>query len=137
MMNEELNKTQVKTVIDQFFHAMDTQDMELMEEVIAHDEEMAHIGTESSERWNGWQVLRNATDHQFENLTSYEVTIQDQLIRLSRNGDAAWFAHNQDATITSGDSTTEMNNARMTGVLEKRDHEWKIVQTHLSIPEDQ
>jgi ketosteroid isomerase-like protein len=135
-MNTEINKEEVKTVINQFFHAMDTQNMDLMKNVIAHDEEMAHIGTESDERWDGWSVLEQATQEQFENLQSYDVSIRDQMIHLSESGTVAWFAHTQDATIISGGSTTEMTEARMTGVLEKRNHEWKITQTHLSIPED-
>lgn len=128
-------RSQVATTIKQFFRAMDTQDLELMKELLPKESDIVHIGTDKDEIWKGWDILMEATRKQFENLDFYKANIHDLTINISKSGDTAWYFHLLDAEIKSGGNKTTWNNARFTGVLEKRDGRWKLMQTHVSLPE--
>lgn len=128
-------KEEIERTIRNFFHSMDTQDFELMEEVTAQKEDMVHIGTDTDEIWRGWSELNKATEEQFENLIFYKATIRELSIHLSNTGQVAWYSHLLDAKIKSGTNVQTWEGARFTGVLENTDGSWQIVQTHVSIPE--
>lgn len=128
-------KEEIEETIQKFFHSMDTQDFELMEEVTAQKEDMVHIGTDSDEIWRGWSELNEATHKQFENLRFYDAEIRNLSIQLSASGHVAWYSHLLDAKIKSAETVQIWEGARFTGVLEKIDGNWQIVQTHVSIPE--
>ena len=114
---------------------MDTQDFELMDKLIAHDADMVHIGTDMDEIWRGWNELRKATVEQFEGLDCYKAQIRDLSVSVSSSGSVAWYSHLLDAHIKSSSQEQTWQGARFTGVLEKRDGRWVMVQTHVSIPE--
>lgn len=128
-------KEKIENTIHNFFHSMDTQNFELMEKVTAQKENMVHIGTDSDKIWRGWSELNEATHEQFENLEFYEANIRDLSIHLSDSGNAAWYSHLLDAKIKSEEAVQNWKGARFTGVLEKINGEWQIVQTHVSLPE--
>lgn len=128
-------KNEVKSKIEQFFHAMDTQDLELMQNLIPKSETTVHVGTDDGEIWKGWNVLNKATIEQFQNLEYYKANIRDLTINVSQSGDVAWYFHLLDAEIKSGDNLTRWKGARFTGVFEKENGNWVMAQTHVSIPE--
>lgn len=124
-------------MIEQFFEALDTQNLELMKHLIPEDKSMIHIGTGSDEIWKGAEELNRSTEEQFERLEYYKAIIHDLMINISQSEDVAWYFHLLDARIMSGGSETVWNGARFTGVLEKRNGRWFLMQTHVSIPENQ
>lgn len=128
-------KEEIEQAIHKFFHSMDVQDFDLMKEVTAQKEDMVHIGTDTDEIWRGWSELNEATLEQFENLQFYKASIRDLSIHLSDTGKVAWYFHLLDAKIKSKTNVQTWKGARFTGVLEKTDRNWQIVQTHVSIPE--
>lgn len=128
-------KEEIEQTIQKFFHSMDVQDFDLMEEVIAQKGHMVHIGTDEEEIWRSWSELREATAEQFENLKFYKATIRKLSIHLSDTGKVAWYSHLLDAKIKSDRNLQTWKGARFTGVLENTDGNWQIVQTHVSIPE--
>lgn len=128
------SKEEIKHIIEQFFKAMDTQDYELLSEMLAHDDQMVHIGTDEDEIWKGWNELHTATLEQFKNLEYYRAEIRDLQINLSAKATVAWYSHLLNARIKSNGELTEWQDARFTGVLEKRQNQWKLVQTHVSLP---
>lgn len=127
--------SEVASTIKQFFRAMDTQDLELMKDLLPKESEMIHIGTDKDEIWKGWDILIKATRKQFENLDYYKANIHDLTINISESGETAWYFHLLDAEIKSGGNINTWENARFTGVLEKRGGRWKLMQTHVSLPE--
>ncbi|SMO47305.1 nuclear transport factor 2 family protein [Fodinibius sediminis] len=128
-------KNEIRATIEQFFTALDKQEFKLMNNIIAHDTEMVHIGTDRDEIWKGWQVLRTATVEQFKELEYYDADIKNLQINLSDTGQVAWYAHLLDARIKSNGREHRWLDARFTGVLEKRNGQWVLVQTHVSLPE--
>lgn len=128
-------ENEVRSTIGQFFHAMDTQNLELMERLIPEKEKMVHIGTDKDEIWKGWKVLNEATKKQFDGLEYYKANIRDLSINFSKSKEVAWYFHLLDAEIKSRGNIIRWKGARFTGVLEKQDDRWVMVQTHVSIPE--
>ena len=62
--------------------------------------------------------------------------IRDLRIRLSGSGDVAWFACLLDDFGEWEGRRVGWKDARWTGVLEKRDGRWLLVQQHFSLPRD-
>lgn len=129
------SKEHVKSTIEKFFHAMDTQNLDLMKQLIPKSESTVHVGTDHGEIWKGWDVLNESTEEQFEGLEYYKATIRDLTINVADSGDVAWYFHLLDAEIKSRETITCWQGARFTGVLEKENGHWVMAQTHVSIPE--
>jgi len=128
-------EAKIEKTINQFFEALDTQNFELMMDLLPKDDTMVHVGTDADEIWKGWTIMKQATEEQFEGLEYYKAEVHDLTINLSKSGNSAWYFHLLDAEIKSNDNITEWKNARFTGVLEKRDQQWILVHTHVSIPD--
>ena len=128
-------EAEIEHAIEQFFHAMDTQDAALMDRLVAPDADTVHIGTGAGEVWRGGGDLQRATAEQFASLESYEAHVKDLVVNVAASGDVAWYFHRLDARITSGGTEQRWRDARFTGVFEKRNGRWVMVQTHVSLPD--
>ncbi len=128
-------KKEVQATIHKFFNAMDSQDLQTMQELIPKTDSTVHIGTDAGEIWKGWKVLNDATKKQFEGLEYYKADIRDLEINVSDSGKVAWYFHKLDAEIKSRGTITRWEGARFTGVLQKINSRWVMAQTHVSIPE--
>ena len=126
---------EVRAVIERFFKAMETRDPALMKQLLPKDESMIHIGTERDEIWSSWTEMMEATEDQFRKLEYYKASIYDLTVNFSRSGDTVWYFHKLDTRIKSGGTETTWEGARFTGVLEKQEGNWKLMQTHVSLPE--
>lgn len=127
-------RTAVESLVDEFFEAMDARDRRRFSALNAHDADVVHVGTDADERWVGWEELAAATVDRFRSLRSFRVTSRDRRVKLLATGEAACFSDVVDVTIQSDAGTTRLENARLTGVAEKRNGRWVLVQTHLSLP---
>ena len=127
----------VKSVIDHFFDALDKQDLKMMSYITAHDADMVHIGTDTEEYWVGWEQLKQDTARMFSGLQSYKADIQNLRITLAQSGDVAWFTFLLNTVVHTEQEKVQTRNGRYSGVMEKRDGHWQLVQTHLSKPESE
>ena len=132
-IDQAAEKAAVKMVLDQVQKAMTTEDMEMFSALIAHDADMVSFGTDASERWVGWDALKASMEQQFEAFDNMKMDIRDQVIKVSSAGDAAWFSEILDWGIETGGQTVNIDGARATGVLEKRNGKWLLVQMHFSV----
>lgn len=124
----------VRSVIDDFFTAMDEQNLDTLSEITAHDAEMVNIGTDSEEYWKGWEALKKDTIAMFQKMKSYQVRRRKEVINISSTGTVAWFTFIMDSEVETEDDKYTTKNARFSGVMEKRDGQWMFVQSHLSVP---
>jgi SAM-dependent methyltransferase len=114
-----------------------TKDRPLLESVLSQtkdffifhpDSKSTVFGYESFEkRFEGWM------DPRFK-ATRFDV--RDLHINFARTGDVAWFSSILDDCAEWDGRPTCWNDARWTGVLEKRDGKWVIVQMHFSLASD-
>ena len=72
------------------------------------------------------------TDH----FRALECNVRDMRIQFSRSGETAWYSCYLDDISEWDGRRSGWLNVRWTGVLEKRDGRWLIMQMHFSYPEE-
>ncbi len=114
-----------------------TKDRPLLESVIAHDADLFIYHPDSKSTVVGWDAFQKNfgfwMDPRFK-ATSFDV--RDLRIRLSRGGDVAWYSAMLDDLAEWEGKPTGWKNTRWTGVLERQDGRWAIVQMHFSFASD-
>ena len=129
-------KTDVIETINRLYQSFEDKDIDLMSEVMAHDESMLSFGTSISDLHNSWSEWRKNHMAQFEAFDKAEINSKKMNVYLSQHSDVAWFADVSDWTLVIDNENIQMNDIRITGVLEKRNNSWKIVQIHASVPQN-
>jgi uncharacterized protein (TIGR02246 family) len=130
----ESEKAKVKAVIDGYIRAQETMDMQLLSKVFANDDDMVVIGTDTAEYLIGWDQVQAVFSQIFDSPDQMGIAVRNQSIKISQSGDVAWFSEIEDYSFVSQGQTDNFYNWRTTGVLEKRNGDWLIVQLHLSVP---
>jgi len=127
--------SEVQLVLERYVLANENKSVDLLKEVWAQDEDIVIFGTDSDEKLMGWTQVKNTFQKQFENFEETYISVSDQKIKIDCVGKTAWFSEilNYNYTTTKGVSK-KFEGIRFTGVLEKREGKWLIVQSHMSIP---
>ena len=132
--NLKTEKTAVKKNIDQIPRAIETEDIDRFSNLMAHDPNMVNFGTDAAERWVGWDAMKASIEQQFAAFEDTKVSTRDQVITVHDSGQVAWFSEVMDWSTKTGGQQVDLKGLRLTGVLEKRDGNWKFVQLHFSAP---
>jgi ketosteroid isomerase-like protein len=134
--DSETEKSDVEKIVKEFYRSFEQEDINLMSELMAHDESMLSFGTSISDLHRSWSEWKENHVAQFNAIDEAKINSKNLHVYLSRYGNVAWFADLSDWTLVIQNETIQMNDIRITGVLEKRDDVWKIVQIHASVPQD-
>jgi ketosteroid isomerase-like protein len=113
----------VSKVLDAFHAAASRADEEAYFALLAPN--AVFLGTDATERWDKAAFRAFAHPH-FAQGKGWTFTPRDRHVDFSRDGRVAWF----DELLDSA----SYGECRGSGVLEKVDGGWKIVQYHLTIP---
>jgi len=124
----------IENVLDKYIVANETQNFELIQEIWAPNTDIILYGTDSDERLMGWVNIKNAIQDQFHHITDTYISATDQFIKVNETGNTAWFAETLNYNFVYNDKAKSYEGLRFTGVLEKIDGQWKLVQAHLSLP---
>lgn len=135
-VDSEIEKSGVTAAVNRLYQSFENKDIDLMTEVMAHDESMLSFGTGISDLHNSWTEWRTNHIAQFEAFDKAKINSKNRNVYLSENSNVAWFADVSDWTLAIGNENIQMNDIRITGVLEKRNNAWKIVQIHASVPQN-
>ena len=115
------------------------KDKELLYRSMAQDENLFYFSPNKAGTVIGFKAFKDLTENFFMKddfkATSYEVW--DMRINLSRSGDVAWYSTMLNDYGEWQGRPTKWENTRWTGVLEKRDGNWVIVQMHFSFACDE
>ena len=130
----ETEKAKVKSVVDQFEQAWETEDMELFSRIMAHDADMVNYGTDATEHFVGWEALKESVQKMFLSFENIKLTVKDQVIKVHASGNVAWFSEVADWDLVVEGKPVRSEGQRLTGVLEKRNGNWVFVQFHNSVP---
>ncbi len=125
----------VKAVVDLWEQMWVGGDIADLDQAFAHDSDMIIFGTDMAEYWVGYQAARESLELQLGVFEDMEGVLRNQDIKVHASGEVAWFTEMLDMGVTSGDERVEMT-GWFSGILEKRDGAWKIVQFHASKPVD-
>jgi len=131
----EIERENVRLVLEKFIRAWEEKNMATISQIWAHDEDMINFGTDADERWVGWESLKEKYTHMFGAFGKIDFTVSNQSIKISRSGTTAWYSENMDGDFITDGEQVNVRGMRVTGVLEKRNGKWVIVQRHVSMPE--
>jgi len=134
-VDPETEKTNVEKMVKELYQSYEQKDIDLMSELMAHDESMLSFGTGISDIHKSWSEWKENHLAQFEAIDEAKINSKNLNVYLSRTGNVAWFADITDWALVVQKETIQMNDIRITGVLEKRNNVWKIVQIHASVPQ--
>lgn len=119
-----------KIITDSICWAL-TKNRALQESTMAQDEDLYVLWTGSDTATLGWKQYVKLFDQWMDPRFKATLTeVRDLRIKLSRSGDVAWFSATIDDLCEWDGKPCGARDIRWTGVLEKRDGKWVIVQEH-------
>jgi ketosteroid isomerase-like protein len=104
---------------------------------LAHDEDLFYFWTNSTFTVSGWKQHSKYFDTWMDpRFKAIRTEVRDLQIHLSRSGDVAWYSATLDDVVEFDGKRGGAEDIRWTGVLEKREGKWVIVQMHASLAAD-
>ncbi|WP_430815575.1 nuclear transport factor 2 family protein [Carboxylicivirga sp. RSCT41] len=140
---ETLHNTTIQTdtvpilaVLDKLIKSQEKGNLSEFSTCFAQDEQIVNIGTDLDEIWYGWTAFYEWMTTAIINKPDYTIASKDTRIHLNQNKDVAWYSQLLDTCFETKGEPFRLEGFRHTGVLEKRDNKWLIVQSHISIPDN-
>jgi ketosteroid isomerase-like protein len=131
----EKEKAAIEFVLEKYVTANESQDMEIIKDIWCPSDRIVSFGTESGEKLIGIEAIRKAVQKQFNTFTDTYISKRDQIIEINETGNTAWFSEIINYNFILEGTPYSYEGLRYTGVLVKKDGKWKLVQTHMSVPE--
>lgn len=125
---------EIENTLDKYIMANEKEDFDLIESIWAPQEDIVLYGTDSDERLVGWKSIKEVIKRQFSLIENTYISASDQIVKVSDCGNTAWFAERLNYNFIYKGTAHSYDNIRFTGVMEKIDGRWVIVQAHLSLP---
>ena len=121
-----------KIINDSFGWAL-TKDRALFESIFAHDDEFFTYYLNSKDTVRGWEQLKKYLDVWSDPRNkALGFDIRDLCLNIARSGKVAWFSAVVNDEGEWDGKPWSSKDIRWTGVLEKREGKWVIVQQHMS-----
>ncbi len=127
-------KEAIENLLENYIIANENQDLQLIEAIWASDDDIVLYGTDSDERVVGWANIRSGIKEQFGFISDTYISASNQFIKLNCTGNTAWFAETLNYNYMYKGVAHSYEGMRFTGVVAKIDDDWRLVQTHLSLP---
>lgn len=141
-MNREQDLTAEKAEISKVIHNSigwaATKDKDLVFSCFADDPELFWFSPRDDGTLRGFNSFVEQTEGFFmlDDFKAVRYEIRELEINLSQSGDVAWYHARLDDFNTWKGQPANWEDVRWTGVLEKRDGRWVIVQMHFSSATD-
>lgn len=133
-VDREAEVAAVETAIDGTIAWAKTKDFDLLYSIIADDSAYLEVHPEDVVVKGIGEFKRMEEFWASPDFRAIRHEIRDLQITLSRSGDVAWFYCILDDENEWRGQPASWINTRWTGVLEKRDGRWVMVQMHFSNP---
>jgi len=127
-------KAAVNSVLNLLCESFDTENMDLFSKLIAHDPDIIVFGTDAAERFVGYEPFAESVKKQFESFEEAKYTSRERVIKVHKSGEVAWASMLVDVRGKTQGQPFAVEGWRITGVFEKRDGNWVVVQWHVSAP---
>lgn len=124
----------IENLLENYILANENQDFDLIKKIWAPDDDIILYGTDSDERLMGWTNIETAIKEQFGYITDTYISASNQFIKLNCTGNTAWFAETLNYNYMYKGEAHSYEGLRFTGIVEKIDENWVLVQAHLSVP---
>ena len=123
-----------KSVVNDFWRAIGEQDVALLSRIVAKDDALLVFGTDAGERWVGSAAFLAAEEQMMQAFDVASLKRREERFQIHSRGGVAWFSTVFDVAIRVDGELTGLEGLRTTGVLERREGGWMIVQLHTSVP---
>jgi len=137
-MTEKIDSRAEKAIVEQVIKSSITwavnKDKELLYNSFVNDSTLFYFSPDNAGTISGFAAFQDLVDNLFMNpaFKAVKADFKDLRVSLSQSGDCAWWSCYLDDFNEWDGKPTNWENVRWTGVLEKRDGDWKIVQMHFS-----
>ena len=125
-------KDAVQSVLEAWITGVEQDDLGLISQVVAHDEDVMYIGSGTDERIMGWSTLKAALEAQAAALSDIHITASEVAIHPLGGGQAAWATSLWTFEARMGDQALSVP-LRCTWIAEKREAGWVLVHFHKSV----
>lgn len=134
VIDVDAERAVIKQVIKDSIGWAKNKDTDLLYSCFADDENLFWFTPEAGGTTHGFESFRNTVEGVFLNdaFKAVRFEVRDMKINLSRSGDVAWYSCMLDDENEWNGQPASWLNTRWTGVLEKREGKWMIVQMHFS-----
>ncbi len=133
--NQENDIAEVKACIDGAIGWAKTKDFTVSNRIIANDSNFLEVDPGNRIVRGFKEFKKNETAFADTNFKAIRYEIRDLKITFSQSGTVAWYYCVLDDINEWKGQPANWENTRWTGVLEKRDGNWVIVQMHFSFAE--
>ena len=131
----QADKAAVRAIVDSLVIATETNNVDLMARIFSHRPDNVFFGTDSAERFVGYESFIEAAKRQVASVEpGGKMTLRDVVVGISPDGDAAWVSYLADWSGTTQGQPFTLRGLRGTVVLEKQNSKWSIVHAHGSVP---
>jgi len=126
----------IKAVLNELLRTQEEGDIKGFSNCFAQDENTINIGTDIDEVWIGWKDFFEWMKEAIQNKQDYTISEKNTRIFIGQSNDVAWYSQLLDTCFETKSEPVRIEGFRHTGVLEKRDKRWLIVQSHISVPDN-
>ena len=133
-VNLETERAEVLKVLDNFNQAHENRDLDLLLTCFSDKPDIIILGTDENELWVDKNSMGESQKRAYETFSTVRLSVRDKILKMCRNGGQAWFYMKVNWYVESEDKQFTFSGIRTTGVLEKENDQWQIVQLHTSMP---
>jgi ketosteroid isomerase-like protein len=129
--------TNIEKVISDSIGWAQTKDLQRLFAIMAQDDDFFIFHPDSKSTVSGFEMFKGMSDFWMNpDFKATDFAVKELKINFSRSGTVAWWSAILDDHAEWKGKPTGWDNARWTGVVEKRDGAWVIVQMHFSFAKD-
>lgn len=134
----QTEKATIATVVRNSIEWALTKDVEMQKATMAQDEDLFYFWTASMYTIASWEAHEKLFEQWLDpRFRAVRTEVRDLQIHISQSGNVAWYSATLDDVVEwDGKVSKYGEDLRWTGVLEKRDNRWVIVQMHASLAAD-
>ena len=123
-------KDELSLLIREWYYAASEGQVDHFMSYFLQDENTTYFGTDPHELWYGYDQIRQNIEENFKTYGKW--TIMSKNLRVQQFGDVAVFSDEVELSARYQASSIA-EDARMTGILVRRQDTWKILQVHFSL----
>jgi hypothetical protein len=136
--SSDADRREIEQVINDSIGWALTKDKERLFAIMAQDEDFFIFHPDSGTTVSGFESFRRLAEKEWmtDAFRATDFAVRELRITFSRSGTVAWYSAFLDDHGEWNGKRVGWNNARWTGVVEKRDGGWVIAQMHFSFAKD-
>lgn len=133
-VNLEAERAEVMQLLDKFERAHEERNLNMLLECFSNKPDIIILGTDEDELWVDKVSMGEAQRRAYETFDKINLSVRDKIVKMCRTGGLAWFYQKVNWYVESEGNKFTFDGIRTTGVLEKENDKWHIVQLHTSMP---